>query len=60
MKLKKYRKKKKKDTSLVFLEYGSELELEDKLVFEPELVLEVLELLQLKSLSSYKECQQVL
>ena len=56
MKLKEYRKKKKKDTGLVFLEYGSESESEKELAFEPELVLEVLELPQLKAPSSYDEC----
>ena len=59
MKLKEYRKKKKKkrNTGLVFLEYRLESESEKELAFEPELVLEVLELPQPKAPSLYDECQ---
>jgi hypothetical protein len=61
-KLKEYRKKKKRDIGLDFLEYGSELELELEtkreldLVPDPQLE-EEYQLPQLKPPSSYDECR---
>ena len=59
--LKEYRKKKKRDTGLAFLEYGSESELESEIEQELDLVpnlqlKEEYQLPQLKPPSSYDEC----
>jgi len=57
-KLKEYGKKRKKDTGLEYLEFGSESEAEEDARPEPELG--EYELPSLKAPSSYAECQEAL